>query len=39
MTEAVNNTAAQPEFQIQRIYVKDVSFEAQLFSRKNGSQK
>ena len=28
MTEAVNNTAAQPEFQIQRIYVKDVSFEA-----------
>lgn len=28
MTEAVNNTAAQPEFQIQRIYIKDVSFEA-----------
>ena len=28
MTEAVNNTQAQPEFQIQRIYIKDVSFEA-----------
>ncbi|WP_024872495.1 protein-export chaperone SecB [Tolumonas lignilytica] len=28
MTEAVNNTEAQPEFQIQRIYIKDVSFEA-----------
>ncbi len=28
MTEAVNNTEAQPEFQIQRVYVKDVSFEA-----------
>ena len=28
MTEAANSTPAQPEFQIQRIYVKDVSFEA-----------
>ncbi len=28
MTEAVNNTQVQPEFQIQRIYIKDVSFEA-----------
>ena len=28
MTEEANSTPAQPEFQIQRIYVKDVSFEA-----------
>ena len=27
MTEAANN-AKQPEFQIQRVYIKDVSFEA-----------
>jgi preprotein translocase subunit SecB len=28
MTDAVNNNQAEPEFQIQRIYIKDVSFEA-----------
>lgn len=28
MSEAVQNNAAEPEFQIQRVYIKDVSFEA-----------
>lgn len=28
MSEEVQNKAAEPEFQIQRIYIKDVSFEA-----------
>ncbi len=28
MSEAVNNEVKQPEFHIQRVYIKDVSFEA-----------
>ena len=28
MSEAANNEVKQPEFHIQRVYIKDVSFEA-----------
>ena len=28
MAEAATNEVKQPEFQIQRVYIKDVSFEA-----------